>query len=64
MTGKPRSAHIFAEERSVLYELSADNFQRLRAQNPALIQALMTYVISIMGERLSFASRTIGVMQQ
>jgi SulP family sulfate permease len=64
ITGQPRSATIEAEAPSVLYELSAADYGRLRAENPALMQALLTYLIGIMAERLSFASRFIGVMQR
>jgi SulP family sulfate permease len=64
MTGRPRSATVQAEVASVAYELPAIAFERLKAEHPALAQALLTYVIGVMAERLSFASRVIGVLQR
>ena len=64
LTGRPRSATVQAEVASVAYELRADAFERLKVEHPALVQALLTYVISLMAERLSFASRVIGVLQR
>jgi SulP family sulfate permease len=64
ITGRPRSAAIQAEIASVLYELRADDYHRIKEQHPALGQALLGYVIAVMAERLSFASRVIGVLQR
>jgi SulP family sulfate permease len=64
ITGQPRSAGIEAEIDSVLYALSADSFQYLKTNDQALSQALLTYVIKVMAERLSFASRVIGVLRR
>ena len=64
ITGRPRSATVKAEVASVAYELSSGAFARLKAEQPALAQALLIYVIGIMAERLSFASRLIGVLQR
>jgi sulfate permease, SulP family len=63
-TGRPRSATVQAEIASVAYELRADAFERLKAERPPLAQALFTFVIRVMAERLSFASRVIGVLQR
>jgi SulP family sulfate permease len=64
ITRSPRSATIQAEAASVLYELDADAFERIKREHPALSQALLGYVISVMSERLSFANRVIGVLQR
>lgn len=64
ITGRPRSATAQAEAPTVAYELSAATFRQLKAQHPELAQALLTYVIGVMAERLSFASRLIGVLQR
>jgi SulP family sulfate permease len=64
ITGQPRSATIEAEVNSVLYELSADAYEHIKANDQALSQALFTYVIKVMAERLSFASRVIGVLKR
>jgi SulP family sulfate permease len=62
ITGQARSATIEAELASVLYALKADAFERIRRNNPALYQALLTFVIRVMAERLSFANRAIGAL--
>jgi sulfate permease, SulP family len=64
ISGRPRSATIQAEAPSVLYELSLEHFNALKREQPALGQALLSYVIAVMAERLSFASRVIGVLQR
>ncbi len=64
ITGRPRSATVQAEIASVAYELRAYAFERLRVESPFLAQALFTFVIGIMAERLSFASKVIGVLQR
>ena len=45
---------------SVLFGIS---YAALMADHPALTQALLTYVITVMGERLRFASQAIGILQ-
>jgi sulfate permease, SulP family len=64
ISGRPRSATIEAEAPSVLYELSLERFNEIKRDKPALGQALLGYVIAVMAERLSFASRVIGVLQR
>ena len=62
ITGKVRNATIEAEVPSVLYVLKIDAFDRIKRNNPALYKALLTYVIKLMAERLSFANRSIGAL--
>jgi SulP family sulfate permease len=64
LTRSPRSATIQAETASVLYELDAEAFERIKREHAALSQALLGYVIAVMSERLSFANRVIGVLQR
>jgi len=64
ITRSPRSATIQAEAASVLYELDAEAFERIKREHPALSQALLAYVVRVMAERLSFANRAIGVLQR
>jgi SulP family sulfate permease len=64
ISGRPRSATIQAETPSLLYELSLEQFNEIKRTQPALGQALLSYVIAVMAERLSFASRVIGVLQR
>jgi SulP family sulfate permease len=60
----PRSATIQAEVASVLYVLSADQFEAIKAEDPALGQKLPTYFVSVMAERLTFANRMIAVLRR
>jgi SulP family sulfate permease len=64
ITGRPRSATVQAEIAGVAYELRADAFEALKTERPVLAQALFTFVIGVMAERLSFASKVIGVLQR
>ena len=64
ITGRPRSATVQAEIACVAYELRAEAFEALKAERPVLAQALFTFVIGVMAERLSFASKVIGVLQR
>jgi sulfate permease, SulP family len=64
ITRRPRSATIQAESRSVLYELTVDAYEKIKREQPALGQALLSYVISVMSERLAFANRAISVLQR
>lgn len=61
ITGRSGSAIVKAEIASVAYELRAEAFMRLKTERPPLARALFTFVISVMAERLSFASKVIGV---
>ena len=61
---QPRSATLRAEADSVLYVLRTDAFNAITASNPALGQKLLTYFMSVLAERLTFASRMIGVLRR
>jgi sulfate permease, SulP family len=60
----PRSATIQAEVASVLYVLATDQFEAIKSENPALGQKLLTYFVSVMAERLTFANRMISVLRR
>lgn len=60
----PRSATIQAEVDSVLYVLNTHQFDAIRDEAPALSRKLLTYFVSVMAERLTFANRTIAVLQR
>jgi SulP family sulfate permease len=64
ITGRVRSATIKTEVASILYVLEAATFERIKTSDPAIYQALLRYVITVMSERLNFASRMIGVLQR
>jgi len=44
--------------------LSAEQFETIKAEDPALSQKLLTYFISVMAERLTFANRMIAVLRR
>lgn len=60
----PRSATIQAEVDSVLYVLNTLQFDAIRDEAPALSHKLLTYFVSVMAERLTFANRTIAVLRR
>lgn len=64
ITSRPRSATLQAEVASVLYMLSATAFEHIRNENPSLGQALLTFVVEVMAERLSYTNRAIGLLQR
>jgi SulP family sulfate permease len=60
----PRSATIQAEVASILYVLSTHQFEAIKSENPALSQKLLTYFVSVIAERLTFANRMIAVLRR
>jgi SulP family sulfate permease len=60
----PRSATIQAEVASILYVLSTRQFAAIKREKPALGQKLLTYFVTVMAERLTFANRTIAVLRR
>ena len=63
ITQQLRSATIQAEIDSVLYALSIEAYERLKSENRQLHQALLSYVVTVVTECLSFASKVIGVLR-
>ncbi|MFX6827068.1 cyclic nucleotide-binding domain-containing protein, partial [Acinetobacter baumannii] len=57
-----RSATIQAELDSVLYVLNVHQFDAIKTEEPALSHKLLTYFVSVIAERLTFANRTIAVL--
>jgi len=64
MSRRVRSATVEAGLASILYELKVEDYERIKHANPVLSHALLNYVVAVMSERLSFASRVIGVLQR
>jgi SulP family sulfate permease len=48
----------------VLYVLSTHQFEALKSENPLLGQKLLTYFVSVMAERLTFANRLVAVLRR
>jgi SulP family sulfate permease len=64
VAGAPRSATIQAEVASTLYVLTTRQFEAIKTENPPLGQKLLTYFVSVMAERLTFANRMITVLRR
>ena len=64
VSGAPRSATIQAEIASVLYVLSKAQFDAIKTEQPQLTQKLLTYFMTVMAERLTFANRMIAVLRR
>ncbi|WP_339035969.1 SulP family inorganic anion transporter [Bradyrhizobium symbiodeficiens] len=64
VSNTPRSATIQAEVDSVLYVLNTRQFDAIRDEDTALSHKLLTYFVSVMAERLTFANRTIAVLRR
>jgi sulfate permease, SulP family len=64
ITHRVRSATIQAEAASVLYELTAASYERMKTEEPELSQALLGYIVAVLAERLNFANRALGVLQR
>ena len=41
-----------------------DQFDAIKTEDPALSHQLLTYFVSVMAERLTFANRTIAVLRR
>ena len=64
ITHRLRSATIQAEAPSVLYELGVVSYERMKTDEPELSQALLSYIVAVLAERLNFANRALGVLQR
>src|SRR5262249_7873820 len=64
VSGAPRSATIQAEGASVLYVLDKAQFEAIKIEQPQLGQKLLTYFMSVMAERLTFANRMVAVLRR
>ena len=64
LTRERRSATIIAEEDSIIYQLTLACFEKIKKEDPALSEALLSYVIMLLSQRLRFASNTIAMLQR
>ena len=48
----------------MLYALSFEAYERLKSENRPVHQALLSCVVTVMTERLSCASKVIGVLRR
>src|SRR5262249_14117579 len=61
---RPRNATIRAEKPSVLYALRFDAYERIKVESPAVGHALLSFIVAVLSERLTFANRVLGVLQR
>jgi SulP family sulfate permease len=60
----PHNATIQTKVASFFKVLGADQIEAIKADDPALSQKLLTYFVSVMAERLTFANRMIAVLRR
>ena len=60
--GAPRTANVVAEEKTVVYRLSKESFDRMEQEDPDCAAALHQLVIRLLSDRLDFASREIAAL--
>lgn len=64
LTGELRSATLKAEEDCVIYRLSKSEFEKIKISDPELCEALLTYIVSILSQRLRSSNATIAALQR
>ena len=58
----PRAASVVAEERTVVYRLSKQSFDRMEEEHPEDAAAFHELIIRLLSDRLEFANREIGAL--
>jgi sulfate permease, SulP family len=58
----PRTASVIAEERSVVYRLTRESFDRMQMQDPAAASVFHKLIIRLLSDRLEFANREISAL--
>ena len=57
---KARSATIMTEERSTLYQLSADSFKKMEAEDAELASAVHEFMVRLLASRLAHADEELA----
>jgi sulfate permease, SulP family len=60
----PRSASLYAPTDTIVWSLNREVFQQFRKTRPENALALLTYVIGLQSERLTFANRQIAALER
>ena len=60
--GTPRTADVIASRSSIVYRLSAEALQRMRAQEPELAALLHEWIARLLAERVAASNRTIEAL--
>ncbi len=61
---QPRSASLRADEPTVVWALSTEQWRRLEAKDMEVAMALLAYLVRLQSERLGFATRQISALQR
>jgi SulP family sulfate permease len=64
LTGGLRSATVLAEADSIVYRLDVSAFQSMKQNDPELSQALLTYVVGVLAQRLRMTSNMVAVLRR
>jgi SulP family sulfate permease len=59
-----RTAAVRIEAEAIVWALDQETYQRIYKSEPGLAAALLTYVVQLQGERLSFTTRQIAALQR
>jgi hypothetical protein len=54
----------WVEAEAIVWALDQETYQRIYKSEPGLAAALLTYVVQLQGERLSFTTRQIAALQR
>jgi sulfate permease, SulP family len=60
----PRTATVQIEAEAIVWALDQETYQRIKKSEPGLAAALLTYVVQLQAERLSFTTRQIAALQR
>lgn len=59
-----RTATVRIEAEAIVWALDQETYQRIYKSEPGQAAALLTYVVQLQGERLSFTTRQIAALQR
>jgi len=60
--GVPRAASVIAEEPTVIYRLTREDFDKMQIEDPPAAAALHKLIIRLLSDRLDFANREISAL--
>ena len=58
----PRTASVIAEERSVVFRLTRESFDKMQREDPAAASVFHKLIIRLLSDRLEFANREISAL--
>ena len=57
-----RSASVASDGSAILFTLTRANFDRMRSERPDLANALATFIVRVMADRIEDANREIAAL--